>query len=684
MKLKLSKFLALLFALGAIGGPLFGQNKVQKKSAEDPEVAVVYYQHWMTYPHGEAWKGYGWTEWNFVKDAKPMFPGHRQPKRPYLNYPDCSNPADVAMEIDLASENGVDVFLYCWYWYSGVKNMEEAIEKGFLKAPNNGKMKFAIMWANHDRIDQFRPEFGKPRTVWLPIRHNMKDSLNVLDYCIEHYFKHPSYWHVGGRPYFAIYRALDFIKQMGGAEKTSEFFAKAAEKMKSAGLAPIHWAGIAYNPEEAKILKDAGFDSTFRYNITMYGIKNHRERISKGEWIFNYKEVMEAAYDHCKTMADSSPIPNIPIVTQGWDSTPRCRQNVKFPPEKIEYPYGAMIVGNNADMFEESLRKAKELAKSAKNRPPAVLINAWNEWTEGSAIAPERREGMEFLRAISRVFGKRNPDKLCFALPYGKRVSVIDEPTQSHVKYGPHPKQFIDFWRAKSETPAPTVVYLHGGGWVNGSNLDERLLKFVLPMLKKGFNVASVEYRFIEDANVDGVYPPVKAPVDDAAAALNFLKSKASEWNIDTSRIALMGGSAGACSSLITALSDAGSLVKMVSVWVPQTSLDPKQMREWDSGVNYGHHAFMAKSFDAFLADREKLLPLINKYSPYALIRKGAPAIYMTFPDSPDMGEKMRDSVHSPNFGPMFKAKCDSLGVVCKTNYGASPYQAVKDVEENL
>jgi len=132
-----------------------------------PEVVVVYYPHWHSYDHGSAWKGEGWTEWEGVKAAVPRFPGHEQPLRPTWGYFDESDPKWSAREIDLAADHGIDVFLFDWYWYSGVKNMEEALERGFLKAANRQRMKFALMWANHHRRDQFCPDLTKERTVWL-------------------------------------------------------------------------------------------------------------------------------------------------------------------------------------------------------------------------------------------------------------------------------------------------------------------------------------------------------------------------------------------------------------------------------------------------------------------------------------------------------------------------------------
>ena len=57
-------------------------------------------------------------------------------------------------------------------------------------------------------------------------------------------------------------------------------------------------------------------------------------------------------------------------------------------------------------------------------------------------------------------------------------------------------------------------------------------------------------YRFVQEADAAGVKPPVEWPLHDAARALQFVRSKAGEWNIDKQRIGASGASAGACSSL--------------------------------------------------------------------------------------------------------------------------------------
>ena len=211
----------LLLVVGAaILGGICSVGAAADVARRSPEVVAVYYPHWHNYDHGSAWKGEGWTEWEGVKAAVPRFPGHHQPLKPTWGCFDESDPKWSAREIDLAADHGIDVFLFDWYWYSGVRNMEEALEQGFLRAANRDRMKFALMWANHDRRDQFCPEFGKERTVWLPSRHSPRDLERVMDYCVEHYFRQPNYWRVEGRLFFSIFQATKFVEQLGGPQET--------------------------------------------------------------------------------------------------------------------------------------------------------------------------------------------------------------------------------------------------------------------------------------------------------------------------------------------------------------------------------------------------------------------------------------------------------------------------------
>ena len=177
-------------------------------------------------------------------------------------------------------------------------------------------------------------------------------------------------------------------------------------------------------------------------------------------------------------------------------------------------------------------------------------------------------------------------------------------PTFADVKYGDHERQVLDFYKADSKEPTPLVVYIHGGGWVNGDKARIGVVN-LKTLLSRGVSVAAINYRYVQQAQEAGVKPPVKGPLDDAARAVQFLRSKAGEWNIDKNRVGATGGSAGACSSLWLAFHDdmaepdstdpvARESTRLTAAAVngAQTSLDPKQLREWMPNMKYGGHAF--------------------------------------------------------------------------------------------
>jgi acetyl esterase/lipase len=168
----------------------------------------------------------------------------------------------------------------------------------------------------------------------------------------------------------------------------------------------------------------------------------------------------------------------------------------------------------------------------------------------------------------------------------------------------------------------------------------------------------------------------VKGPLHDAARALQFVRSKASEWNIDKDRIGASGGSAGACSSLWLAFHDdladpkskdpvarESTRLWCAAVNGAQTTLDPKQMKEWTPNSRYGGHAFGINGFPQFLAKRDTILPWIAEYSPYANVSKGDPAVYLYYSAPPALGKDQKDPTHTSNFGVKLQEHCQANGV---------------------
>jgi acetyl esterase/lipase len=277
--------------------------------------------------------------------------------------------------------------------------------------------------------------------------------------------------------------------------------------------------------------------------------------------------------------------------------------------------------------------------------------------------------------------------------PKRRQTPERPDPTVADFVYGnDSQRQKFDFWQAKSDSPTPVVLLIHGGGWMGGDKSGYGT-PAIQPLLDEGISVASINYRFILQAMEQGVEPPVKACVHDAARALQTIRSKADEWNIDPKRIGATGGSAGACTSLWLALHDdladpqssdsvarQSSRLTAAAVGGAQTSLDPKELREWIPNSIYGGHAFgfaqqgrkRPEEFELLIANREKVLPWIKQYSPIELVTSDDPPIYLDYPNQktpPKVGQEEADPTHSAMYGVQLAKKLEAAGVEVVVSY---------------
>jgi acetyl esterase/lipase len=282
------------------------------------------------------------------------------------------------------------------------------------------------------------------------------------------------------------------------------------------------------------------------------------------------------------------------------------------------------------------------------------------------------------------------------------------EPTMANVPYGDHPRQVLDFWKPAAPRPTPLVFFIHGGGWVNGDKSGARRTLGIGPFLERGIAVASINYRLIPQAQEAGVEPPVSWPLADAARALQFVRSKAAEWNLDRARVGACGGSAGACSSLWLAFHDdlaqpgsddpvarESTRLWCAAVLGAQTSLDPQQTRAWMPNMRYGGHAFGfrmpgqdgATEFQRYFDGREKVLPWIRQYSPFEHAGPGDPPVFLEYPaqDKPaQVGEEQKDPTHSAVMGVTLAARLQQHHCEAHLAYPGHPDPEYKDFKEFL
>lgn len=248
------------------------------------------------------------------------------------------------------------------------------------------------------------------------------------------------------------------------------------------------------------------------------------------------------------------------------------------------------------------------------------------------------------------------------------------KPTHANVSYGKHKMNVIDFWRADGNTPRPLLVYIHGGGWIGGDK--KRTDKDVKPFLDQGISYAAINYRLTGEASLP-------APVHDAARAIQFIRSKADEWNIHKDRIALTGGSAGACTSMWILCHDdladpdsddpvarESTRVTAAAVAGGQTSIDPKVIEPW-LGPNVLQHRMInmavgEETIAGALENYEKHKELYHEFSPYNHVSQDDPPLFMSYGGDMTLPSKNAGhGIHHPVYGVKMKEKADSVGQEC-------------------
>lgn len=374
-----------------------------------PFAAVYYFPNYHIDARNQALHGPGWTEWELVKRAVPRWPGHQQPRVPAWGYTDEADPGQMAQKINAAADHGIDAFLFDWYWYNDGPFLQRGLEEGFLPAHNNTRLKFALMWANHNWID-IHPACWSGNPALLYPGAVTEDTFDrMTDYIIERYFQHGSYWLLDGAPYFSIYDLGTLVESFGGGDRTAALLQRFREKVKAAGFSDLHlnavvWGGTNWAdfvPTQADELHTAaasvkalGFDS-----VTSYVWIHHVALPDFPQTAYQYVQEHYAAY---RARAQESfaavGLPYYPNVSMGWDASARTQPTE--PHANLGYPYMPAISGNSPQAFEKAIRETAEFLSPRPAAQQVFTINAWNEWTEGSYLEPDTVNGMSYLEAI--------------------------------------------------------------------------------------------------------------------------------------------------------------------------------------------------------------------------------------------------------------------------------------------
>jgi len=266
------------------------------------------------------------------------------------------------------------------------------------------------------------------------------------------------------------------------------------------------------------------------------------------------------------------------------------------------------------------------------------------------------------------------------------------KPDLADVRYGPHERNVLDLWKAKSDRPTPLVVFIHGGGFHAGSK-EAVPPPLVRGLLAAGVSVMSVNYR---------LSPGVAFPAHymDCARAVQFARSKAKDWNLDPRRVAAVGGSAGAGTSLWIGFHDdladpksddpvlrQSTRLTCMAVMGAQTSYDPRVIKAWVGEAAARHPALTGfYGLKADELDTPRAHKLYEAASPITHLTKDDPPVYAFYSEPRELPKdpKPGDGIHHVNFGLRLKEKMDQLGIECVVRHQDEGADPAKEVVEFL
>ncbi len=370
-------------------------------------VAAYYFANYHQDERNIRAHGPAWTEWNLVKAAAPRFPGHRQPRIPLWGYEDESDPRVFEKKIAAASASNIDAFIFDWYWYKDGPFLESALTDGYLRSANCKDLKFGVMWANHDWFDiQPAKMVGTP-SLQFAGGIGVEPFEAMVDRLLE-LFQHPAYLLVNGCPYFSIYELYRFVQGLGGVQQAALALEQMRRKARVLGFPDIHinaitW-GVKLLPGQSEISNLPELLDRLHIDTTTSYVWIHHTEFAK-TFTTEYKDIQNHYETYRAKAAKELGRPYFPNVTVGWDSTPRACQTDNY--RLGDYPFTSVIVNNTPEAFRAALESAKSFAEGnlpINNR--LITVNSWNEWTEGSYLEPDTVNGLAYLDAVRKVFGR--------------------------------------------------------------------------------------------------------------------------------------------------------------------------------------------------------------------------------------------------------------------------------------
>lgn len=369
------------------------------------KLIAIYFPQFHQTPENDEWWGNGFTDWNLVKDASPLYSGHYQPRIPKQGYYNPCDPAVLEYQSKLAKEYGIYGFMFYHYWFDGKLMLEKPLE--VLLAHKEIEMPFFMSWANGTWTRQW---LGK-NEILLEQKHLVDKNIwkAHFDYLLP-FFKDSRYIKIDNKPIFSIY-CPDIVKHQ------EDLFCFWNELAKEEGFDGIHFMAIKnYDFSNPSFLKN--FDSMMKFqpreantsnknpnrqklnSSKLYRILPERMRLFLGDFkrkisgfthinsnqIWDYILSNACQNDYYK---ENSKLKIYESAFFSWDNTPRYRNHATI--------YSSLSKDEKRQYFSDLYKK------TAINEDEFIFFNAWNEWSECAYLEPDDRYDLENLMIIKDI-----------------------------------------------------------------------------------------------------------------------------------------------------------------------------------------------------------------------------------------------------------------------------------------
>lgn len=359
------------------------------------KIYALYLPQFHRIPENDEWWGEGYTEWNAVKSAKPLFKGHDQPHVPLNdNYYDLSDETGTVWrwQVKLANNFGVDGFCIYHYWFeNGRQLLEKPME--ILLRHKDININYFICWANEPWR---RTWYSNNYEILVDQKYGDKDQWEKHFKYLEPFFLDERYVKIENCPVIAIYKtaSIDKLKEM------RDLWDKMAQELGFNGVY-ILGAKTAFEQEtrtglvEGEYLFEPAFTMHYQYSFKSklkraFG-RLYRQLLSRatGKQIVVQSENMRDILQSIKLPVQTSAKDIYYGICPSWDNTPRKQYK------------GCVFKEATPRVFGDKLREMM----NSSDGGDFVMINAWNEWGEGAYLEPDKTNEYSYLEEIRRAKG---------------------------------------------------------------------------------------------------------------------------------------------------------------------------------------------------------------------------------------------------------------------------------------